>query len=106
MKQNLPFRPKLRSIGSKNSIVTVKYIVTSQQADCGYVWIIKKQRVLYWLLAGYWRKNYIGFLIFTLHKKWSFPLRISSVNAQFLANLVTFTKDILYGKLPILCREI
>ena len=26
MKQNLPFRPKLRSIGSKNSIVTVKYI--------------------------------------------------------------------------------
>ena len=37
MKQNLPFRPKLRSIGSKNSIVTVKYIVTSQQADCGHV---------------------------------------------------------------------
>ena len=37
MKQNLSFRPKLRSIGSKNSIVTVKYIVTSQQADCGHV---------------------------------------------------------------------
>ena len=33
----------------------------------------------------------------TLHKKWSFPLRISSVN------LVTFTEEILDGKLHFLC---
>ena len=32
--------------------------------------------------------------IFTLHKKWSFLIRISSV---------TFTKEILYGKLHFLC---
>ena len=32
--------------------------------------------------------------IFTLHRKWSFPIRISSV---------TFTKEILYGKLHFLC---
>ena len=32
--------------------------------------------------------------IFTLHKKWSFLIRISSV---------TFTKEILYGKLRFLC---
>ena len=35
----------------------------------------------------------------TLHKKWSFPLRISSVNAD----LVTFTEEILNGKLYFLC---
>ena len=36
----------------------------------------------------------------TLHKKWSFPLRISSVNVTKSAgNLVTFTEEILNGKL-------
>ena len=37
-----------------------------------------------------------------LHKKWNFPLRISSVNAAKsagTADLVTFTKEILNGKL-------
>ena len=35
------------------------------------------------------------------HKKRSFPLRISSVNAT--AGLVTFTEEILNGKLHFLC---
>ena len=50
----------------------------------------------------------------SLHKKWSFPLRIPSVNvtksevswhsfmAQFTADLVTFTEEILDGKLHFL----
>ena len=45
----------------------------------------------------------------TLHKKSSFPLRISSVNVtkpQFPADLVTFTEEILNGKLQFLCSAI
>ena len=38
-----------------------------------------------------------------LHKKWSFPLRISSVNETKTADLVTFTEEILNGKLPFFC---
>ena len=44
----------------------------------------------------------------TLHKKWSFPLRISSVNVTKYAensDLVTFTGEILNGKLNFLCRD-
>ena len=37
-----------------------------------------------------------------LHKKWSFPLRVSSVNV-IPAYLVTFTEEILNGKLHFLC---
>ena len=37
----------------------------------------------------------------TLHKKWSFPLSISSV--KFPADLVTFTEEILNGQLQFLC---
>ena len=47
---------------------------------------------------------------FTLHKKWSFPLRVSSVNVAkstnscgFGAGLVTFTGGILSEKLHFLC---
>ena len=51
-----------------------------------------------------------------LHKKWSFPLRISSVNVtaenaghagnlQKNADLVTFTEEILNGKIHFLCSE-
>ena len=43
-----------------------------------------------------------------LHKKWSFPLRISSVNMtklHFPADLVTLTEEILNGKLHFLCSE-
>ena len=43
---------------------------------------------------------------FPLHKKWSFPLRIYSVNVskpQFPADLVTFTEEILNGKLHFFC---
>ena len=37
----------------------------------------------------------------TLHKKWSFPLSISSVNVTKSAG--TFTKEILHGKFHFLC---
>ena len=48
---------------------------------------------------------YCKVLHFTLHQKWFFPFRISSVNVttQFPANLVTFTVEILNGKLHFLC---
>ena len=42
----------------------------------------------------------------TLHKKWSFPLRIFSVNVtkpQFPADFLTFTEEILNEKLHFLC---
>ena len=38
-----------------------------------------------------------------LYKKWSVPLRISSVNVS--ADLVIFTEEILNGKLHFLCSE-
>ena len=44
---------------------------------------------------------------YALHKKWSFPLRISSVNvtkSQETADLVTFTEEILDGKVHFLCN--
>ena len=44
----------------------------------------------------------------SLHKNWSFPLRISSVNVlnpQFPEDLVTFTEEILNGRLHFLCSE-
>ena len=42
----------------------------------------------------------------TLYKKYSFPLRISSVNVTKSAgNLVTFTEEILNGKPRFLCSE-
>ena len=42
----------------------------------------------------------------TLHKKWSFQLRIFSINVSKsarTADLVTFTEEILIGKLQFLC---
>ena len=44
----------------------------------------------------------------SLHKKSSFPLRISSVNVtkKFLADLVTFTEEILFLKLHFLCSAL
>ena len=44
----------------------------------------------------------------TLHKKWSFPLRSSSImwpNPQFLVDLVTFTEEILNENLHFLCSD-
>ena len=43
----------------------------------------------------------------TLYKKWSFPLRISSVNVNksVISPLVTFTEEILNRKLHSLCSE-
>ena len=46
--------------------------------------------------------------ITTLHKKWSFPVEISSVNVtnpQETADLVTFTEEILNGKPHFLCSS-
>ena len=43
-----------------------------------------------------------------LHKNLSFPLRISSVNmtkSAVFCDLVTFTEEILNGKLHLLCNE-
>ena len=52
----------------------------------------------------YWFKTIPGFI--SLLRKWSFPLRISSVNVTKsleIADLVTFTEEILVGKLHFLC---
>ena len=38
--------------------------------------------------------------ILALHKKWSFPLRISSANVK---DFFTFTEEVLIGKLHFLC---
>ena len=51
------------------------------------------------------KKNFI-FCSVTLHKNWSFALTISSVNVSKSAvslDLVTFTKEILNGKLHFSC---
>ena len=42
-----------------------------------------------------------------LHKKWSFPLRVSSVyvTKSSVFYLVTFTEEMLNGKLYFLCSE-
>ena len=42
----------------------------------------------------------------SLHKKWNFPLKISSVNVQETADLITFTEELLNGKLHFLCSEL
>ena len=43
--------------------------------------------------------------VHTAQKKWSFQLRISSVNVQFPADLVTFTEEIINGKFHFLCSD-
>ena len=49
-------------------------------------------------------------LLNALHKEWSFPLRISSVNVtkspKLTAELVTFTEEIIHEKLYFLCSDI
>ena len=47
-----------------------------------------------------------SFLTISLHKKWTFPLRISSVNANKFADLVTFTEEIVNGRLYFLCSAL
>ena len=67
------------------------------------------------LLCSFWLL--LGLVKVSLHKKWSFPLRISSVNVtkssvscgfgpQFPKDLVTYTEEILNGKLHFLCSVI
>ena len=57
----------------------------------------------YWYLRLLFRSKIL------LNTKWNFPLRISSVkvikNPQFPADLVTFTEEILNGKLHFLSSE-
>ena len=59
------------------------------------------------LTISLWKCEYcLIWALFALHKKWSFPLRISSVNVpstQFPADLVTFTEEMFNGKLHFLC---
>ena len=46
------------------------------------------------------------YTLITMHKKWRFPLRTSSVNMskyEVSADLVTFTEEILNDKLHFLC---
>ena len=46
--------------------------------------------------------------IHSLHKKWNFPLKISSImwsNPQFSADLVTFTEEIHNGKFHFLYSD-
>ena len=54
-----------------------------------------------------WNPKTNGFVVCTtygtLHKKWNFPLRISSVDPKETADLVTFTEEILNAKLNFLC---
>ena len=57
------------------------------------------------VIIGYVSERY-QFLQVVLHKKWSFPLRIFSVNVTKFAvsDLVTFTEEIYNGKVHILCN--
>ena len=73
-------------IGGASKSDTTKYYVSE--------WVF----VLYHIVAKI-RNNY------TLHKKWSFPLRISPVNVSKFADLDTFTGEILNGKLHFLCSD-
>ena len=56
------------------------------------------------VIIGYVSERY-QFLQVVLHKKWSFPFRISSVNVakSAVSDLVTFTEEVYIGKLHILC---
>ena len=54
-------------------------------------------------------RNHLKLVMLTLHRKWSFSLRISSVNmtkSEFPADLVTFTEEILNGKLFFVQRKL
>ena len=65
---------------------------------------------LYTVLVVFWTsaERFMYIQLTSLHKKWSFPLRISSVNVpnpQFPVDLVTFTGEILTGKLHFLWSD-
>ena len=63
------------------------------------MWIVRNNRETYDILTN--------FMQLTLHKKWSFRLRISSVNMTTNpAESVTFTEEIFNGKLHLLCSVI
>ena len=88
----------------------VSYVILEQKAItwlCDYIMIghllsqckVRKRKGWFFSQNLYW-----GYPIqVTLHKKWCFPLRISSV---IPADLVTFTEEILNGKLHFLCSVI
>ena len=72
-----------------SSSITFKY---SSYIICLHVFIA---------VAYYWYISIAFNSGLALHKKWSFPLRISSVN-ETRSDLVTFTEDILNGQLHFL----
>ena len=52
--------------------------------------------------------DFLRLFMMSLHKKWSFPPRVSSVNDQIrkydqTADLVTFNEEILKGKFHFFC---
>lgn len=66
---------------------------------------LKKQSVLFVELTNYW----VGFCQVPPHKKWSFPLKIVLLNVnKYVENsgLFKFTKQIFYGKLHFLYRDL
>ena len=82
------------------------------------IWLVSLEHPVNWVVQvvdQQWRKesNHNRVCVFlkksmkdlsSLHKKWSFPLRTSSVNwpsPQFPVDLVIFNEEILNGKLPI-----
>ena len=72
---------------------------------CDYI-----RRFLNQLLCGFRKEHATQYSLFrlltSLHKKWSFPLKISSVNVNRCtqtADLVIFTEDVINRKLHFLC---
>ena len=63
--------------------------------DC----ILEETSINFWAIFYRlsWNTHFIKIEL-TLHKKWAFPLRISSVNPQFPTDLVTFAEEILNAK--------
>ena len=103
-KENIPIWVISKDIGmefgiDKCSIVCIKK---------GKIWVMEDiempngQRMKNIKENGY---KYLGIIQNILHKKWSFPFRISSVNVKETANLVTFTEEILNCKIHFLFSD-
>ena len=98
----------LKTTGWKNEQSYFSFYLCAQRnvqhATCTY-WRVEKNLRQYCIGAILMELSK-PFYCISLRKKWSFPLRISSVNVtkSATANLVTFTEEILNGKLHFLCR--
>ena len=84
------------------------YLILRIQIQNTFNYQIKNFKSIMWIVWNN-RETYIltNFMQLTLHKKWSFRLRISSVNVTINpADSVTFTEEIFNGKLYLLCSMI